>query len=293
MSTRAATTTQAAPGLDRRTELSKFLRSRRARLKPEDVGLPSHGRRRVPGLRREELAQLAGVSFAYYVRLEQGYSDGVSAEVLHAVARVLRLSGPERAHLMRLAQPERQQTAHPAPRQRLRPAVEHLLNALGVPAIVAGRRMDILGGNQLAATVFGNWTPLPPEERSLPRLFFLSPTARERFADPARTAPAVVGILRLHIGKHPDDPHLASLVGELTAKSEEFRRLWERHDVGCGNHDTIRMRHPLVGEYDLVPQPMTLDGDDDQRLLTYHAEPGSRSEEALQMLACWETQPVH
>jgi transcriptional regulator with XRE-family HTH domain len=291
MSTRAATGTEVKSGLDRRTELREFLRSRRARLKPEEVGLPSYGRRRVPGLRREELAQLAGVSFAYYVRLEQGYSDGVSAEVLHAVAHVLRLTEAERAHLIRLTHPERHSTAQATSWQRLRPAVQHLLDALGVPAFVVGRRMDILGGNRLAAAVFGDCAPLPPEERSLPRLFFLSPTARERFADPARTAPAVVGILRVHVGKHPDDPHLASLVGELTAKSEEFRRLWERHEVGCGNPGTMRMRHPL-GEFDLIPESMVLDGDDDQRLLTYHAEPGSSSEEALRTLACWEAQPV-
>ncbi|WP_327697790.1 helix-turn-helix domain-containing protein [Streptomyces sp. NBC_00459] len=281
------------PGLDRHAELREFLHSRRARLKPEDVGLPTHGRRRVPGLRREELAQLAGVSFTYYVRLEQGYGDGISVQVLNAVARALRLTEDEHAHLIGLAQAERQSAAQVEGRQRLRPVVQHLLDALGVPAFVVGRRLDVLGRNPLAAAVFGNWTPMWPEERSLPRLFFLTPMLRERCADPGRVAAMIVGTLRVCVGKYPDDPHVAMLVGELSAKSAEFQRLWAQHDVGCGrNGRIVRMEHPLVGEFQLVPVSMVLSDDCSQRLLTFHAEPGSSSEKSLRTLADGESEPL-
>ncbi|WP_338899655.1 helix-turn-helix transcriptional regulator [Streptomyces sp. TG1A-60] len=280
-------------GLDRRTELKEFLRSRRARLRPEDVGLPSYGRRRVPGLRREELAQLAGVSYAYYARLEQGYGDTMSVEVLDAVARALRLTEEERDHLLRLAQPERQSTTHaPPPPQRLRPTVQHLLDALGVPAYAVGRRLDILGWNQLATAVFGDWAQLPPEERNVARLIFLSPEARARFADPHATALRTAGVLRMNAGKSPGDSCLSSLIEELSQKSEEFRQLWAHHEVSCGTvGETVRIRHPLVGEFDLVHEAMALPGGAPMRLNTYHAEPGSRSEEALRMLASWEMEP--
>jgi transcriptional regulator with XRE-family HTH domain len=285
---------QVTSGLDRRTELKEFLRSRRARLRPEDVGLPSHGRRRVPGLRREELAQLAGMSYAYYARLEQGYGETMSAEVLDSVARALRLTEEERDHLIRLAQPDRQSTTQSAPPpQRLRPAVQHLLDTLGVPAYVVNRRMNILGWNRLAAAVFGDWARLPPEERNMARLTFLSPEARDRYADPDSRALVVASVLRMNAGKSPGDPHFSSLIQELSQKSEEFRQLWARHEVTCGSTgDSVRMRHPLVGEFDLIHEPMALPGDAPMRLVTYHAEPGSRSEEALQMLASWEMEPV-
>jgi transcriptional regulator with XRE-family HTH domain len=295
MSSQVAAGDQVTTGIDRRTELKDFLRSRRARLKPEDVGLPSYGRRRVPGLRREELAQLAGVSYAYYARLEQGYGETMSAEVLEAVARALRLNEEERDHLVRLAQPERQSATRAAPPpQRLRPSVRHLLDALGVPAYVVDRRLNILGWNRLATAVFGDWGRLPPEERNVARLTFLSPEARERFADPDSTALRVAGVLRMNAGKSPDDAHFSSLIQELSQKSEEFQRLWARHEVSCGTvGESVRMRHPLVGEFELVHEPMALPGGAPMRMVTFHAEPGSRSEEALRMLASWEMEPLH
>jgi transcriptional regulator with XRE-family HTH domain len=295
MSSHVAPDDQVTSGIDRRTELREFLRSRRARIRPEDVGLRSHGRRRVPGLRREELAQLAGVSYAYYARLEQGYGDTMSPEVLDAVARVLRLSEEEREHLGRLAQPERQSATRAVPPPyRLRPSVQHLLDTLGVPAYVVTRRMDILGWNRLATVVFGDWGRLPPEERNVARLIFLSPEARDRFADPEHTAQEVAGVLRINAGKSPEDSYLSSLIQELSQKSEEFRRFWARHEVSCGSvGDSVRMRHPVVGEFDLVREPMALPGGAPMRLNTYHAEPGSRSEEALRMLASWEMEPQH
>ncbi|QOV36839.1 helix-turn-helix transcriptional regulator [Streptomyces ferrugineus] len=294
MSSYVAPGDQATSGLDRRTELREFLRSRRARIRPEDVGLLSHGRRRVPGLRREELAQLAGVSYAYYARLEQGYGETMSAEVLDAVARALHLNEEEREHLIRLAEPDRQSATQAVPPpQRLRPSVRHLLDTLGVPAYVVSRRLDILGWNRLASVVFGDWGRLPLEERNLARLIFLSPEARDRFADPDRTALSIAGALRMNAGKSPGDLYLSALIEELSQKSEEFRRFWARHEVSCGSvGESVRMRHPLVGEFDLVHVPMALPGGAPMRMVTYHAEPGSRSEEALRMLASWETEPL-
>ncbi|MDQ0957056.1 transcriptional regulator with XRE-family HTH domain [Streptomyces sp. B4I13] len=294
MSSHGAVGDEATSGLDRRMELREFLRSRRARLKPEDVGLLSHGRRRVPGLRREELAQLAGVSYAYYARLEQGYGETMSAEVLDAVARALRLTEEEREHLVRLAQPERQSATRTLPPpQPLRTSVQHLLDTLGVPAYVVDRRLDILGWNRLATAVFGDWSLLPPEERNAARLIFLSPETRERLVDPDGTSLGIVRALRMNAGKSPGDPHFSSLIQELSQKSEEFRQLWARHEVSCGTAgESVRMRHPLVGEFDLVHEPMALPGGAPMRLMTYHAEPGSRSEEALRMLASWEMEPL-
>jgi transcriptional regulator with XRE-family HTH domain len=294
MSSHVAAGDEVTSGLDRRTELREFLRSRRARLKPEEAGLRSYGRRRVPGLRREELAQLAGVSYAYYARLEQGYGETMSAEVLDSVARALCLNEEERDHLVRLAQPERQSAtqAVPPPR-RLRPPVQHLLDALGVPAYVVDRRLDILGWNRLATAVFGDWGRLSPEERNVARLAFLSPEARERFVDPDSAALRIAGVVRMNAGKSPGDTHFSSLIQELSQKSEEFRQLWARHEVSCGTvGESVRMRHPLVGEFDLVHEPMALRGGAPMRMVTYHAEPGSRSEEALRMLASWAMEPL-
>jgi len=284
MSSEAALRETATSGPDRRAELKEFLRSRRARLQPEDVGLPVHGRRRVPGLRREELAQLAGVSFTYYARLEQGNSDGMSTAVLDAVARALKLTGEERNHLVRLAQPARASTPL-AEVQRLGPGIQNLLDSLGVPAFVVGRCMNILGWNPLAATIFGDFSCLPPHERNWPRQLFLSSTTRERFVDLDLRERVIVGVLRLQQGQHPDDPELAFLIAELSQKSERFRRLWARHEVGCGNPGVLRMRHPLVGEFEITPEHLTLSNDPGQRLYVYHTEPGSPSEKALRILA--------
>lgn len=295
MSSPVAPGDRAGSGLDRRTALREFLRSRRARLSPEEVGLLSHGRRRVPGLRREELAQLAGVSYAYYARLEQGFGETMSAQVLDAVARALRLNAEEHDHLVRLAQPERQSAPQATPpSQPLRPSVQHLLDALNVPAYVVDRRLNILGWNKLAITVFGDWERLSAEERNVARLAFLSPEARARFADPHGTALKITRALRMNAGKSPDDPHFSSLIEELSHQSEEFRLLWARHEVSCGDvGETVRLRHPLVGEFELVHEPMALPGGAPMRLATYHAEPGSRSDEALRMLASWESEPLH
>ncbi|TQL03111.1 helix-turn-helix domain-containing protein [Cellulomonas sp. SLBN-39] len=276
----------ARPGT--RAEISEFLRSRRARLKPADVGLPDFGRyRRVPGLRREELAQLAGVSVAYYTRLEQGDGRNVSTEVLDAVSRALQLSDVERTHLRHLVRPGARRQRGGAGQQQVRASVRTLLDAMdGVPALVIGRRSDLLAWNRAAAALLGDWSDLPQRQRNWARLVFLRPEYRELFVDWEQKAADTVSQLRMDAGAHPDDPALAALVGELSVKSEEFRRLWATHDVKGRCDGPQRLRHPLVGELDLRVDSFRTEGHD-QSLLTYHAEPGSASAEALRLLASW------
>ncbi|MGW1874671.1 helix-turn-helix domain-containing protein [Streptomyces sp. NPDC001975] len=277
--------------LDRRAELSEFLRTRRARLRPGDVGLPDFGRhRRVPGLRREELAQLAGVSVAYYTRLEQGNGRNVSAEVLDAIARALRLSDAEHAHLMHLAKGKQHKKKASSRPQQVRPALGQLLEAMdGVPAYVGGRRSDILAWNGMAAAVFGDWSELPVTERNWARLVFLRPEYRDLFVEWEQKAIDIVCLLRMDAGCFPDDTRLSALVGELSVKSEEFRRLWATHDVKEKSHGVKRLHHPLVGELYLSYESFRMPDDPDQSLVTYHAEPGSASAQALRLLASWGT----
>ncbi|MEW1900450.1 MULTISPECIES: helix-turn-helix transcriptional regulator [unclassified Streptomyces] len=278
--------------VDPSAELSEFLRSRRARLKPQDVGLPEFGRhRRVPGLRREELAQLAGVSVAYYTRLEQGNGRNVSMEVLDAIARALRLSDTERAHLTHLAKPtvkKRQRAAISRP-QQVRPGIAHLLDSMdGVPAVVLGRRLDLLAWNRMARALLGDFTTWEPHERNMARMVFLDPNARSLYLDWECKATEVVSVLRLYAGCYPDDPKLLALVGELSVRSEEFRSLWAAHTVADKGHGTKRMRHPLVGEMELSYETLKVSGaDPDLVLVTYHAEPGTPSADALRLLAQW------
>ncbi|MGW0595827.1 helix-turn-helix transcriptional regulator [Streptomyces sp. NPDC002776] len=276
-------------GLDRRAELSEFLRTRRARLKPEDVGLPDFGRhRRVPGLRREELAQLAGVSVAYYTRLEQGNGRNVSAEVLDSIARALRLTDAEHAHLTHLAKPKQHKKKPAGRTEQARASLGQLLVSLeNVPAYVTGRRTDILAWNPMAAAVFGDWAELPAQERNWARLVFLKPEYRELFVEWDQKASDIVSYLRMDAGCHPDDPRLSSLVGELSVKSEEFRLLWATHDVREKSYGIKRLRHPLVGELTLNFETFTLTDGSEQSLITYHPEPGSPSAEALRLLASW------
>jgi transcriptional regulator with XRE-family HTH domain len=277
--------------LDRRAELSEFLRTRRARLKPEDVGLPDFGRhRRVPGLRREELAQLAGVSVAYYTRLEQGNGRNVSAEVLDAIARALRLTDAEHAHLTHLAKPKAHKKKPAARTQQVRAALRQLLDSFdGVPAYVVGRYADVLAWNRMAAAVFGDWAQLPPQERNWARMTFLKPEYQDLFVDWEQKAIDIVCQLRYQAGCHPDDPRLSALVGELSVKSEEFRRLWATHDVKEKSHGLKRLRHPLVGHLALHFESFRVPDDGELALVTYHAEPGSASAEALRLLASWGT----
>ncbi|MFJ8084250.1 helix-turn-helix domain-containing protein [Streptomyces sp. NPDC096205] len=282
---------ESGTALDRRAELSEFLRTRRARLKPQDVGLPEFGRqRRVPGLRREELAQLAGVSVAYYTRLEQGNGRNVSTEVLDAIARALRLTDAEHAHLTHLANPKQHKKKPAARSQQVRPALRQLLDTMdAVPAYVVGRRSDILAWNRMAAALFGDWAELPPAHRNWARLVFLRPDYHDLFQDWEQKAIDIVCHLRMDAGCYPDDPRLSALVGELSVKSEDFRRLWATHDVKEKSHGVKLLRHPLVGELSLRFESFRLADDSEQVLVTYHADPATPSAEALRLLASWGT----
>ncbi|GHB45849.1 DNA-binding protein [Streptomyces cirratus] len=276
--------------LDQRAELGEFLRSRRARLRPEDVGLPDYGRhRRVPGLRREELAQLAGVSVAYYTRLEQGHGQNVSADVLDAIARALHLDGTESAHLTHLASP-RPRRRHPSRRaEQVRPELRVLMDAMeGVPAYLVGRRQDVLAWNRMATAVFGDFGALPAQERNLVRMVFLDPATAELYAEWECRACQVVSYLRLYAGRHPDDEQLSALVGELSVKSEEFRRLWAAHTLADNKTRGVkRLRHPVVGDLSLAFETLVLPDDSEQSLITFHAAPGSPSADALRLLSSW------
>ncbi|WP_198961834.1 helix-turn-helix transcriptional regulator [Pseudonocardia sp. MH-G8] len=266
-----------AKPLDVRAELSEFLRTRRARLQPGDVGVQAIGRRRrVPGLRREELAQLAGVSVAYYTRLEQGNGRNVSTEVLEAIATALRLDESERAHLFHLAKPQPTRRRQPTRPQRVRPEVAEMLDVLeGTPAYVWGRRTDVLAWNRAAAALFGRWFERSSSERNWTRIVFLTPEARSFFVDWNTKASQVVGQLRLDAGMNGNDPQLSSLVGEASLKSDEFRRLWAAHDVKRQSHGQLRINHEAAGELLLHYETLMLPDDQDQAVTVYRTEPGA------------------
>ncbi|MGK5556420.1 helix-turn-helix transcriptional regulator [Actinomadura kijaniata] len=273
--------------LDRRAELGEFLRSRRARLRPEEVGLTDYGgRRRVPGLRREELARLAGVSVDHYVRLEQGRTLHFSEEVLDAVARALRLDPVEREHLVRLARPW--DGAGAAEPQRVRPGLRRLLDsAADVPAYVVGRNTDVLAWNPLAAALITDFGALPPRQRNLARLVCLDEGMRHLYADWPGKVDDVAAYLRLDAGRHPGDPATAALLAELEAASPEFRAAWARHRIRDKTHGRYVYRHPVVGELDLGFETLRLPDDPDQALVAHTVEEGSPSQTALRLLAAW------
>ncbi|WP_344311188.1 helix-turn-helix transcriptional regulator [Fodinicola feengrottensis] len=279
--------------MDKRTELGEFLRSRRAALSPEDIGLASFGgRRRVAGLRREELAQVAGVSADYYTRLEQGRGRNVSESVLDALAEALRLSEAERAHLRDLARPARARR-HSRP-QRVRPQVQLMLDSLqGVPAFVLGRRMDILAWNAMACALITDFSQLPPARRNMLRIAFgPDSTARDLYPDWSAVGRDTVGYLRQDAARYPDDPEVLELIGELSLHSADFRRWWAAHPVHSKTHGQKLFDHPLVGEMALSYECFSPNDDPDQVLITYTAEPASASAVALAHLATLVASPA-
>ncbi|WP_046731681.1 helix-turn-helix transcriptional regulator [Streptomyces humi] len=270
-------------------DLGDFLRSRRARIRPEEVGLPSYGRRRVPGLRREEVAQLAGVSVDYYIRLEQGRGLSASDAVLDSIARVLRLDETEHAYLRTVARPRAAKGARRPAVPRVRPGVQLLLDALErSPAFVLGRRMEVLAWNALADALLG-FGALEPADRSMPRLVFLDPAAADFYPEWAAIAAQTVANLRISAGRYPDDPALTGLVGELSVKSADFRRLWADHEVKACAYGVKRVRHPVAGLLALPYETLTVPEDPDQTLVVYTPEPGSETAERLALLGSWAT----
>ncbi|HZE33063.1 MAG TPA: helix-turn-helix transcriptional regulator [Actinoallomurus sp.] len=275
-------------------ELGEFLRACRSRLRPADVGLPPPtSRRRVTGLRREELAQLAGVSADYYTRLEQGRNRTASPAVLDALARALCLDDTGRAHLFDLAGSSLAQPRRGLPRaQQVRPTTVRLLEVLDgtfCPAFVLGRRTDILLTSRLAAALMVDFDALPVQERNYARFMFLDPYSRKLYPDWEEVAANIAAMLRLDAGRHPGDPWLDELVEDLSAASEPFRRCWAEHQVHEHTDGPKRYRHPVVGDLTVTYQALMVMAADDQEPVVYTTEPGSASERAIRLLADWET----
>jgi transcriptional regulator with XRE-family HTH domain len=283
--------------VDASNDIREFLISRRGRITPEQAGLPAYGsNRRVKGLRREEVALLAGISAEYYVRLERGNMRGVSEDVLDGIARALQLDEAERMHLFDLA---RAVNATPNRRgrrptqERVRPVVQRILDSLvGVPAFVRNERLDVLGANRLGEAFYAPLFDEPVRPVNSARFVFLNPRATEFFLDWDTIANDAVGILRAEAGRDPYDKRLSDLIGELSTRSDEFRVRWAAHNVKLHRTGVKRFQHPVVGELTLDFESLDLPGDPGQKLLVYSAEPGSRSQEALDLLASWASTPA-
>ncbi|MEW2291078.1 helix-turn-helix transcriptional regulator [Streptomyces sp. NPDC006743] len=261
-------------------DLAGFLRTRRSRVAPAAVGIPADSRRRVEGLRREEVAHLSGVSVDYYVRLEQGRATQPSEQVLDALARVLRLDETEHEHLYRLARQRRRRAK--APSGRVRPELLRLLDLVAdAPALIMDHRLDVLAGNRLAKLLYGR--PIPGLNTA--RHIFLEEAEDGLYADWENCTLDAVGHLRLAAGKFPEDPRLASLIGELAMGSERFRRLWARADVRARTHGRKAYRHPLVGRLELHQENFPLPDKSGMELLVLSAAPGSPDENGLRLLA--------
>jgi transcriptional regulator with XRE-family HTH domain len=274
------------------SEVREFLVSRRARITPEQAGLPAYGaHRRVKGLRREEAAMLAGVSVDYYTRLERGNLAGASESVLEALARALQLDEAERAHLFDLA---RAQNASPAarrraaPSRRVRPGVQRVLDAItDAPAWVRNGRADVLAVNRLGRALYAPVLEDPVQPPNTARFTFLSPRARDFYRDWDRTAHDMVAVLRAAAGRDPYDKALTDLIGELSTRSAEFRTLWAAHDVLFHRTGRKNLHHPVVGDLDLTYEAFELPGDPGLTMLVYTAEPDTATAQALGFLASW------
>jgi transcriptional regulator with XRE-family HTH domain len=276
--------------MDARSEIREFLTSRRAKLKAADVGLPDYGIRRVPGLRREEVAVLAGVSVPYYTRLERGDLAGASDSVLDALARALQLDDAERAHLFDLARAT--QPIGPPPRRRpgrhrIRPPVQQLLDAMtGAAAHIGNDRLDILAANALGRALYLEMFD-GQERPNAARFVFLDSRAHDFYLDWDRTARDVVATLRSAAGRNPYDRELTDLVGELSTRSDEFRRHWAKHDVRFHISGVKHFHHTQVGDLELNYERLEVVFDTGLTIFTYTADPGTRSAEALSLLGSW------
>jgi transcriptional regulator with XRE-family HTH domain len=282
--------------VDPAKDIAEFLTSRRARVTPEQVGLPTYGARRVKGLRREEVASLAGVSVEYYRRLERGNAGGASESVLEALAGALQLDEAERAHLHDLARagnpvaPRR----HHSSQKGVRPVIRRIVDGMGAPAIVRNGRIDYLYANALGRALYAPVFDSREQPANSARFTFLDPAAADFFPDWVRVATDCVGHLRSQAGRNPYDRQLSDLIGELSTRSDEFRVRWAAHDVRFHRTGSKHIHHPLVGELDLSYETMALSADDGLTLAVFTAEPGSASQQALDLLASWTaTPPAH
>jgi transcriptional regulator with XRE-family HTH domain len=279
-------------GVDNRDDIRDFLASRRARITPEQAGLlPGGGRRRVPGLRREEVAVLAGVSTDWYIRLEKGHIAGVSEDVLEAVARALQLDEAERLYLFDLARAAKPSRAsRRRSKVRVQPRVQWLLDSMSSSAAIAlNGRMDVLAANNLGRALYSPVFDDPRRPANIARFQFLDPRARDFHPDWDGAANTTVAILRTEAGRDPYDTDLRELVGELSTVSEEFRTRWAAHNVRIHRTGVKQFHHPAVGAIDLVYHSTALptEGPEDLHLTAYTAEPGTASDDALRLLASW------
>lgn len=280
---------------DTNRDLADFLKRARSAVDPARAGLPADGRiRRVPGLRREEVALLAGVSTDYYTRLEQGRRITPSTAVLDAIARALDLDATGRAHLGHLVGAPAVRRKVPRPVQRVRPGLYQLLDSLdNSPAMILGRRTDVLATNHAARVLFADFDAMPPPERNYARWMFTTELARNLFLDWEVQARSAVENLRLDVGNDPNDPAAEKLVAELSSVSEEFRTWWSEHRVFQRTYGTKRLHHPVVGELSVDFETFTMPGDADQALFVYTTQAGTPSRDALKLLLSWSsTKPV-
>ncbi|HEX8856561.1 MAG TPA: helix-turn-helix transcriptional regulator [Thermoleophilaceae bacterium] len=273
--------------------IGEYLRARRELVRPEDVGLSQiGGRRRVAGLRREEVALLAGVSVDYYVRLEQGRDQHPSEQVLDALARALQLDDHATGYLHRLAQPAPRRRRRPPRREQVPPGIAQLIETWReTPAYVEGRYLDVLASNPLARAL----APYYAVGTNLVRAVFFDPRVQDMYEGFDKVTAMTVAALREVAGPDIDDPHLNELVGELSVRSERFRRLWARHDAVRRGSGTARIHHPQVGLLELGYEKVPIPWADRQTLAMYHAEPGSPSAQGLALLAsiaAGEREPV-
>ncbi|GIH02306.1 transcriptional regulator [Rhizocola hellebori] len=282
--------------MDRRNEIGDFLTSRRAKITPGQAGLPQYGtgHRRVPGLRREEVALLAGMSVDYYTRLERGNAGGVSDGVLEALARALQLDEAEREHLFDLIRAVNAGTATRARRrpakQQVRPGVQRILDAMiTAPAYVRNGHLDILAANHLGRAVFSPLFAHPGRTPNIARFIFLDPAAPDFYLDWEQLTADTVALLRGEAGRDPYDRALTDLIGELSTRSDRFRTSWAAHNVRLHRTGVKRLHHPEVGDLTLTYESMELTADAGLRLNAYTAEPGTPSLEALNLLASWTT----
>jgi transcriptional regulator with XRE-family HTH domain len=274
-------------------ELRDFLVTRRARLTPDEVGLPVYGsNRRVAGLRREEAALLAGISVEYFTKLERGNVGSVSDSVLDGVAHALQLDEAERDHLYGLvrAVSTRKATRRTPSRRRVRPTIQRMLDLMPTPAYLRNGRFDILAANDLGRALY---SPIfeDSDQPNTARFVFLNPDAPEFFTHFEKIQGDAVAYLRAEAGRDPYDKELQDLIGELSTRSERFRQLWAAHDVRYHRSGTKSFHHPLVGEITLDFEAFTLPGDEGQRLNVYTAAPDSPAADALALLASWVASP--
>jgi hypothetical protein len=278
--------------MENRPEVREFLMSRREKVTPEQVGLPTHGNRRVSGLRRGEVAALAGVSVEYYTRLERGNLNGVSDSVIESISRALLLDDTERSHLVNLARAANtsrpRKGKRPASPPEVPPIVRRIVDAMpSLPAFVQNNRFDVLHANPLGCALYSEMYDDQSTQVNTVRFVFLSPVARRFYADWESVARTAVGALRVEAGKDPFDTELSNLIGELSTRSDAFRVMWGSNDVGAFRDGVKRFRHPVVGDLELEHEALPVPGSAGLAITVYSPQPDSPAQDGLTLLANW------